>query len=347
MKKRYLLGLSVICIAGCTPLQQAPLVYSSRLTVGVDLTAQTTENPGIAINLGVKSVDSAYVPVAVSKKLEDNSSGSQQKAFAIEKLYAEFGHDTNGKTKSELSDQNQRLVSDYLKAKAAESDAAQQEAILESQRKTELTAIANLEELKKRVNAAKAASQVDAAAQASVANEMQSINQLANINGLAAISSSVNPAGVPVYDSAALEQSVQEAQRQHEITADNLQQRAEAVAKTKAASAQSAAKLYDAAVAAAELVQTKKRDAYSVYGRFDSKSGGEQDGEKTSANILVGKVFSTGLASQNLTEAVKISASSQCISQLIELVKQTQNKVDNATLANMSLACLDQTKKAQ
>ncbi|MDD1825882.1 hypothetical protein LRP52_27275, partial [Photobacterium sp. ZSDE20] len=62
-----IISLTVTLLLGCTPLQQAPLVYTSTATFGVGAALNTTEGPGFDFTLGYKAVDSAYVPVAVSK----------------------------------------------------------------------------------------------------------------------------------------------------------------------------------------------------------------------------------------------------------------------------------------
>jgi hypothetical protein len=52
--------------SACAPLAQAPLVYSSKNSFGVDISATSTETPGVSLAIGVKMVDAAYVPVAVA-----------------------------------------------------------------------------------------------------------------------------------------------------------------------------------------------------------------------------------------------------------------------------------------
>jgi len=39
-------------LLGCSPLQQAPLVYSSKVSVGVDVSATSTETPGAGVTIG-------------------------------------------------------------------------------------------------------------------------------------------------------------------------------------------------------------------------------------------------------------------------------------------------------
>jgi len=70
MKKIVCATLSLAALSACAPLQQAPLVYSSKTVVGLDVSATTTETPGASFAFGYKSVDAAYVPVAVARVCE-------------------------------------------------------------------------------------------------------------------------------------------------------------------------------------------------------------------------------------------------------------------------------------
>lgn len=58
--------LPLLLLAGCASIDQAALIYSSRITGGLDLSASGTESQGVALNIGFKTVDFAYVPVAVA-----------------------------------------------------------------------------------------------------------------------------------------------------------------------------------------------------------------------------------------------------------------------------------------
>jgi hypothetical protein len=70
MKRLASATVSLVALSACAPLQQAPLVYSSKTVVGLDISATTTETPGASFAFGYKSVDAAYVPVAVARICE-------------------------------------------------------------------------------------------------------------------------------------------------------------------------------------------------------------------------------------------------------------------------------------
>ncbi|MEN9867309.1 MAG: hypothetical protein RL748_2899 [Pseudomonadota bacterium] len=62
-----------VLLAGCA-LPQAPLVYSSKVAIGVGISAATPDQPGVDIHIGYKQVDVAYVPVAVGKPCDPANS---------------------------------------------------------------------------------------------------------------------------------------------------------------------------------------------------------------------------------------------------------------------------------
>ena len=81
----------VFVLAACAPLQQAPLVYSSKTSMGIDLSTPTSEQPGVSINIGFKQVDAAYVPVAVAKDCDTGKGvqNCQHKIYELMKITGE------------------------------------------------------------------------------------------------------------------------------------------------------------------------------------------------------------------------------------------------------------------
>ena len=54
-----------------------------------------------------------------------------------------------------------------------------------------------------------------------------------------------------------------------------------------------------------------KRDAFSVYGQFDGRT--DASGKERAANLAVGRVFSTGIAAQNVSHAARMIAYTLCV----------------------------------
>lgn len=321
---------AVIGLLGCAPLQQAPLVYSSKVAVGVDISSNAAESPGINISLGVKTVDAAYVPVAVSRKVES----SEQAASAPEiiRISAQYGQGATKGDSTQLTESNRQRINAYIDARKAATDAADQKVKLDQQLKTLKAKQEAIEAASKTVAAMGVSPPLQPAAVAAAASDAASAAATAATEARNErddkIQSILNPQIAAVGDNAlkripkgALElTSTLAVLKQLAVTTteaiDNLTKaQVDAAADVTAKNAR-ADDLFRQAAQAASLLETSKSDAMSVYGRFDSTGGASVPGGAASAaagSLLVGKVFSTGLASQNLTEAVKLTAVAACI----------------------------------
>lgn len=324
------LSLCVFC-ASCAPLQQAPLVYSSKATVGLDVSTPTTENPGISINIGVKVVDAAYVPVAVSKEID--SRATDKATIGITPIQAIYGQGNNDGTPHLLEAENKEKINVYLNAKAELAKAGEDVAKNERER-------AELNRVLGRIDAA-LASLKDFTTTPETLDEKRD-RVFAEINGtllteLAAAGVSIPPISADAarkYDASNTQRSLETAKDTTTKKVEFSNAEAARLSKIADAKASEAQRLLSEAAKAANLLKTSKTDAYSVYGRFDSNGSGNQSGgDKPTAQLLVGKIFSTGLASQNLTEAVKIEAQSRCVDRVIT-ASQTLTPAERGTLLN-------------
>jgi hypothetical protein len=269
--------LPCLLLTSCANLQQAPLIYSSKSSVGLDISSSTTESPGGSISFGVKLVDAAYVPVAVSKRTgaKENDDDNKQ----IDMVQAVFGEGvTRGKLDG-LTEENKLKIRAYLDAKLREEEIRTKISVIK-QKKEKLMA------------------------------EIRSNDR--KISELLGIISSAQ-AGV---DTAIQNQEIEK------YKAENFSKNKEAVelvtdlldTQLKAAADEST-KLFDEASEAASFLRTDKRDAMSVYGRFNSES--KAGIASTTGELTAGKIFSTGVASQNLTEAARYSAIYQGVAECV------------------------------
>lgn len=251
MKKS--LFASLIVVAGCAPLQQAPLMYTSKQVLGVDISAPTTESTGVTMNLGFKNVDAAYVPVAVSKE------GKAE----ISLVDAAYGR---GDEKGDGSGESDKLqvtrVNNLKNALLGEQTAANNLANI-----TAVYTAANEynNQLSKDLVQAKSY----------VSNN--SIFSSANFVKYKALIAAGNP--IPQEDVESLKNAQDTAQTNYNTTVGALDK----------AKRELAASLY-----------VTRRDAMSVYGSFGSSTGGDA----SSISNKLGKMFSTGVAAQNLTEGI-------------------------------------------
>lgn len=287
-----ILVASTALLSACAPLQQAPLLYSSKMTVGLDLSMATSETPGGSIAIGFKNVDAAYVPVAVSKDAISKD-GVIQKTYEITKIEAIYGEGSTSAKISQQTEDRKEDIKKYLEAKQAE---LAQAAIISSLEKD----ISQLSTNASKVSAAKIAYREAAIAAAAVAAAASDIAPTSNPkenydNDLQRIKSDLDE-----------KNSALTAQRERYIKMQSESDR-----------------LFKSAADAANLLRTDKRDAMSVYGRFNSRGGGEITGSNAKANLTAGKIFSTGVASQNLTEAAKLEAAQSGVTECINKVSET------------------------
>lgn len=257
-RKRGLIGCGLLfAVSACAPLQQAPLVYSSKITIGIDLSGTTTEQPGVSINLGYKQVDAAYVPVAVAKECEK---GPEVKQDCSNNIYSLLKIEGNNKTgSSETPEQAQASARAYLERYTAASSTMM-----------------------------KATEAYSSAA----SNEKEANEKLtsAQKNG---------------DDTEAILAATDKRNKATEA----LKEAQEALKKSKESLNEFNKQTIEESMRVVSQANNKS-DAYSVFGSFDgnTKAGVETGGSgvtKGEASLVIGKVFSTGVASQFLTEGMK------------------------------------------
>ncbi len=280
---KTLIVASVLLISGCAPLQQAPLMYTSKQVFGVDISAPTTESAGVTMNLGFKNVDAAYVPIAVSKD------GNNEK---IELVSASYGR---GESNGEKSDKEQLdRINAFQNALKSEQDVRKT-----WQENSELLDLAG--KYNDRVDQVTKDGLEDGALQEFISNN-EPIKRISEIVGLAR-----NRDVIPVHLMEKLKGNV--------VSAEN-------TLKIKSA------ELEEAKKSLAELLYVNRRDAMSVYGSFGATTGADT----TSISNKLGKMFSTGVAAQNLTEGIanegKSLAAGQFLSYCIELIKKLEEGSD-------------------
>lgn len=300
----------LLLLAACAPLQQAPLLYSSKTTVGLDVSTSASETPGGSISIGFKMVDAAYVPVAVSKKLRDDA-GNRDISSEIVRIEAQFGEGNNTGQLDSLSADNKEKITAYLQAKVLEERLA-------ASARTQARALAR--------------------------NERELV-RLQSLQADARRAVEKHTGATPQETHAADEASVSEASKKiAEVQADIERDRPkleQLQQKLRDAQAGAEKSLTEAAEAVAFL-RTDKRDALSVYGRFNADSAAAASSSPT-ARLTAGKIFSTGVASQNLTEAVRkeaeAGAMAQCLDSVTKLLKELPQDKREPFVASLQSLC--------
>jgi hypothetical protein len=295
---------ALLLLSSCASLQQAPLIYSSKSTVGIDLSSSTTESPGASISIGVKLVDAAYVPVAVSKRI-----GSQEGVDLndqILKIEAVFGEGITQGTIDNLTEENKRKIIDYLNAKLAEESIASRISSIKqeisSRRSNEINLSRQIEELK--------------------SQELSDLRE----------DSDESKNRIPSLETQILESEKERQELEKKIPVIEAELRT---------AEQQSQKLLEEAAKAASFLRTDKRDAMSVYGRFSSRSTAAID--RLNSALTAGKIFSTGVASQNLTEAARYEAIydgfTACLASMVEIYKIAVAEKKNEVLGLIQVIC--------
>lgn len=254
-----LLVISVF-ITGCAPLSQAPLVYNSKIIFGARISASNPQTPGVDLNVGFTTEDTAFIPVAVSK------------------LPEKWGGD-EGTASIDLIKGSSGLINpasiEIAAAKVHEAE------------KTRLEKMKTFRDIESKSNEFK--------------KQARELNT--EINSFDKTSPEFNSKN-------------KELGKNLKNIKDDLIENDNKLANAKIDwdTAESNVKS-----AKAELEKVEgKSDAYSVFGSFDSKSSVN---ENAKAGISLGRVFSTGVAAQNMSEGLKQSYSHLAIAACLDSLK--------------------------
>ena len=339
----------MIVLAACAPLQQAPLVYTSGVTIGLKVGVSPTQADAFETVIGFKMLDAAYVPVAVSKP---DAEGSGGKSAPVHEIYGQFGEEITPEAVRQLNPGEMEAVKSYLSASADLSEkkfnSDKANADYNATKAEHALAVKADEDAKKRVDDARKAilalkntsanicdfsdadlglgtndwskvrtTQVKSVVDACVSKLQQgpadaSTGLLKNAqelltNANAQLDTPKTPSSRSVYlevQEAADKRKANEAERRFNDAKVALEAREKS-----------------AMEALQKLANIRKRDALSVYGSFNGSLDQSVANKGPTIGSKLGKVFSTGVAAQNLTEAAKISATSEAFSQCVANLK--------------------------
>jgi hypothetical protein len=294
MKQRFIasvLGAASVALAGCSSVDQVPLVYVSTAKVGINVESGSAETPGASIMIGVDLTDAAYVPVAVTRYCRGDTVEMMKLCVndlaEIELIKGKSDDFTeNDKARiaqlateaSDLSKRMENTANGYSRALEAQAEAAARfrDAELADKLATELT-----QEKSRLVDQAAFAKEGQLVEAKKVAGEL--------------------------------------AQRQGVLTGanQNLTSKRNAL-NTDNGTLDRLMKSF------AELIPQRngnslgQDDALSVFGTFSGRLGGKA-GTETATNVTLGKSFSTGIAAQHLSrgfadrEKIFAEKRSECI----------------------------------
>jgi hypothetical protein len=265
-----------LLLGGCVPMQQASLVYVSKNQVGVGVSAGVPESPGLDVNIGFKSLDAAYVPVAVARACAAGEAQCDQKPYELLQVAGK-----NSVSDSRSADQ--KRIAEYKDS--IRHDRAEQD------------------ELRGKLKVA----EDKIAAIDTLANETAELARLQNPTAL--------PDGTIPLDQAKINATKQRIAdiRGYQIGRAQIDAEIPALKKAIAALDIEINRNYNLL---GEIVSNPdsasgddKFDAYSVFGTFEAAPQGTAEG----ASLSLGKVFATGIAAQNMSQGARAESASRCL----------------------------------
>jgi hypothetical protein len=297
-------------LVACAPLEQAPLVYSSKNQIGVGVSAGTPDSPGLDIAIGYKGLDAAYVPVAVSKPCP-KSSGCTDRQSMVEIV-------KGGNTILQSEKVDRSLINDFKKDVAnidVEIENNQKD-ILEYQ--NILNNIKDLAEKKTKLGQLQSTPMQNSLAQpgapplespkpgdSSVSPEIDQL-RLAILNLEKSLGSNKDKTDSMLIESKKI------------LEKENTENTAKKVKINE--------KIREIESRLDKSSNGDKSDAFSVFGSFK----GAAKGDGKSADINLGKVFSTGVAAQILTEGIgrgaELGQRAICVEKFIASAQQLKDE---------------------
>jgi hypothetical protein len=322
-------AVTALALGGCATMEQAPLVYSSKTSVGIDISTTSTETPGLSMSVGVKLVDAAYVPVAVSKRCQKKD-GTYDCRSSINGVHLVGGtasasgdaDDIEGVAKDA---DFQKAVGEYgaalTNAQNAKRALTEAEKDLEELKgwQQELDAFKNLEselsQLRSSINSPNLSTSNDDATRKAAESRIKEIEELApdkNKIGRLNLDPGLRNAKTRVDNATAAENSA----------LDTLAEKSAKLSATR------------------DALATKK-DSYSVFGSFENKNSAGTKG----ASVSLGKIFATGVASQNISQGLQSFYQLRDSTACYEAVQEQSAKIQEKDLVRLLEKCINLSKK--
>ena len=326
-------------ITGCAPLQQAPLVYSSKTAAGFEISTTSTETPGISVIIGFKQVEAAYVPVAVAKPCEDKTTDCTKDIYKLHLVTG--GSNTEGSRRTGASaEEAQAAIDKYTAAQKKVDGSATAKSSVEDEIRTYTTRKAVLSAKVDAYDKEKASYQKASMARdelqkkraGNIALTEEETKQLAVAEDLIKKLDAARLTADDEKELGGLDSKISVAQSKlktaiAELTTNQTERD----------------KLKPSAKEAEQLLDTLRRtDAFSVYGRFESSTGAES----AKVSVGLGKIFSTGVASQNLSAGLQRYYENLGVAQCYDSVAKLSDVIkDQAKLEKLIGDCRTLTTK--
>ena len=295
--------MTTVGLVACAPLEQAPLVYSSKNQIGVGVSAGTPDSPGLDITIGYKGLDAAYVPVAVSKPCQEDKNCTNELRLISGGNKASDSEIADRSTIALKRDKIERLESSIITNRNA---IAELESVEKSLSQIEEIRSKKISDLTKRItNDGSEQDKILIVEKENFEKEIVRLNLL-------------NPNNLTKQDISDLITSKRSKNKIDESNIENLSA--------------------DIKLIESQLDRSSnntKQDAYSVFGSFTGNANAnvKPSGGEGAAGLSLGRLFSTGVAAQFLSEKVGDSYLHGQRSMCVEKFEKTAEKQTDPAVA--------------
>lgn len=314
-------------VVGCAPLQQAPLVYTSSQVIGVKLGIAPTQPESMEAVIGYKDLDAAYAPVAVSNPHLDKAMEQGKKydkdLYEIKEIYGIYGTQASAAGATQLlTPEESGDMKVYF-----ERFSAKEESVRATDKARAIWVEAqNFSTLSEKLK--------DEARSGTCKSFSDTVPLKDNYNNFFSCSSADEQSEiVRKYAQLSEIDKTNNELNQEEVSAKSAYEKANDSSQNAITNLALISEKVKGALE--KLASIQKRDAISVYGSFDADTaaetaksqGGTPNEGSNGVSVKVGKVFSTGVAAQNVSEAQKIAASAVVVSACINAIGDQAQKV--------------------
>lgn len=270
-------ALAAIGLAGCSSVDQVPLVYVSTVKVGLNVESGSAETPGAKLMIGVDATDAAYVPVAVARTCKGDTVAMMELCVSNLAQIVQIGGASKNLT------QNDRL--EFTRLAAATTKLSQDLKAVDQQYAAALLA---------EPAAVAAVSEAIAARNTAIALEAEKAN-LQGTGGVFAKDAELTAAQSLAGQITGRQQALDAIKRRQSDARQDIE-------KTRVALSNLLDRFQNL-IPETDGESRGQADALSVFGTFTGDLGAQGD-QGVKSGVKLGKSFSTGIAAQNLASGV-------------------------------------------
>lgn len=365
-KYSYLALLMTPLVAtGCAPKNESALIYSSAMSGGLNLQTPNITDGQIKITLGYATTDFAYVPVAAgygcdipgegADENKDEHKGSS-KCKGLERLHGDKTDEKSDDVAKRQYEEAERAA--QLQAKTL-SETKKQHGIARVNYDTAIASLVDIDSATQLYRSSDETITANKKIYNSIIKSQKIVADYAmncglfyspeNFQKIAEEAKNKKTTSNPIDDKAPYDLGYLCALNNTEGAKQKVAELSVQLQKDE--QAEKSASEYRKILATYTDANSRRRDAYSVFGTFEhngtaSPPAGDGKGG-AAASLTAGKIFATGVAAQNLTEGIQAHLQHACVEQVRSVAPLiTDDKARSDLVASMVTQCLAKTSTA-